>query len=107
MTKRLPASERDRGESAGQSWPAWHAALVRYRDPSAWQACWQLANTVVPYVALWRLMIVSLRRGYPPLFFVTLATLAAAFLVRIFILFHDCVHGSLFPGRGANAAVGA
>jgi omega-6 fatty acid desaturase (delta-12 desaturase) len=36
-----------------------------------------------------------------------LTVLAAGFLVRVFIMFHDCTHGSLLPSRRANAWVGA
>jgi omega-6 fatty acid desaturase (delta-12 desaturase) len=35
-----------------------------------------------------------------------LAVPAAGFLVRVFVVFHDCAHGSLFPSRRANVALG-
>lgn len=87
-------------------WPAWHAALSNYRDPSTGKACWQLLNTVLPYCACWCLMILTIQRGYSYLVTLALAVVAAGFLVRIFILFHDCVHGSLFPQKGANTFLG-
>lgn len=90
----------------GHQWPAWHAALRNYQSPNPWRAAWQLSNTLVPYFALWLLMILSIHRGYPRAVMLALIVLAAAFLVRIFILFHDCVHGSLFPGRSANTFFG-
>jgi omega-6 fatty acid desaturase (delta-12 desaturase) len=51
-------------------------------------------------------MILSVRSGYPYALTLALAVAAAAFLVRLFILFHDCVHGSLFSGKGMNTFFG-
>ena len=90
----------------GYDWPAWHAALLEYRTPSVRTASWQLANTLLPYGCLWVLMIESIRRGYPYGWTLALAVAAAAFLVRIFILFHDCVHGSLFRRPGLDTFFG-
>jgi acyl-lipid omega-6 desaturase (Delta-12 desaturase) len=87
-------------------WPAWHATLRNYRKPSTWKACWQLANTFIPYGCLWAAMIWSIRNGHPYGLTLALAAVAALFLVRLFILFHDCVHGSLFPRIGANTFFG-
>ena len=92
--------------SSGPTWPVLHAALSDYRTPSTWLASWQVMNTVIPYSCLWVLMVRSIRRDYPCTLTLALAVIAAAFLVRIFILFHDCVHGSLFPKRGANTFFG-
>lgn len=88
------------------SWPAWHAALTAYKISDNRKAFWQLANTLIPYGCLWYLMIRSMQSGYPYALTLLLALPAAAFLVRIFILFHDCVHGSFFPSRRANTFFG-
>ncbi len=93
-------------QSPAYEWPAWHAALSNYRDSSTSKACWQLVNTLLPYLGCWFLMIRSIRLGYPYALTLTLSVVAAAFLVRLFILFHDCVHGSLFKGKGANSFFG-
>lgn len=63
-------------------------------------------NTFVPYIALWVLMIrtVQLRVSY--WITLALAVVAAGFLVRIFIIFHDCGHGSFFASRRANKILG-
>lgn len=90
----------------GAEWPAWHVVLAHYRDASPLKAGWQLANTLVPYGCLWVLMVGSMQRGYPYALTLALAAVAAAFLVRLFVLFHDCVHGSLFPRKGANTFFG-
>lgn len=108
MTATDTASSRKPRQARGprREWPAWHAMLSSYRRPSAGKATWQLVDTVVPYVGMWVLMILSVRRGYPYMLTLSLAVVAAAFLVRIFTLFHDCVHGSFFPRRGANTFFG-
>jgi omega-6 fatty acid desaturase (delta-12 desaturase) len=56
-------------------------------------------------VALWILMYAALQVSY--LLVIALAIPAAGFLLRSYILFHDCTHGSLLPGRRANELVGS
>jgi omega-6 fatty acid desaturase (delta-12 desaturase) len=83
---------------------AWRHIVDRYRQASTRRALWQLANTFLPYALLWYLMYLCLSVSWwliPPL-----AALAGAFLVRIFIIFHDCGHGSYFKSGRANAVVG-
>lgn len=89
-----------------QEWPAWHADLAEYRNSSSLTAFRQVINTLLPYCLCWFLMILSIKLGYPFILTLALAVIAAAFLVRIFILFHDCVHGSLFPSAGLNTFFG-
>ena len=93
-------------QSAARALPAWLPQLAAYREASAGRAVWQLANTLVPYGCLWFLMIRSMQLGYSYAVTFALAVLAAAFLVRVFILFHDCVHGSLFRQKGLNTFFG-
>ena len=90
----VPASTQD----------SWREIVARYQKPGAWHAVWQLANTCIPYAALWCLIAILL----PISFWLTipLAVLAGGFLVRMFIIFHDCGHGSFFPSRKANEWVG-
>lgn len=65
---------------------------------------WQLLNTLVPFFLLWYLAYQSLSVSY----FLTLgiSVVAAGFLVRTFIIFHDCCHHSFFKNRTANKIVG-
>jgi acyl-lipid omega-6 desaturase (Delta-12 desaturase) len=83
---------------------AWRDAVARYQRASTKRAIWQLTNTFGPYVLLWYAMYrvheISLWLTVP------LAIVSAAFLVRIFIIFHDCTHGSYFRSRRANDVVG-
>jgi acyl-lipid omega-6 desaturase (Delta-12 desaturase) len=85
--------------------PAWKKIVVRYQQPSVGRAVWQLVNTLVPYAALWYLMYLSLAVSW--WLTLPLAVLAGAFLVRAFIIFHDCGHGSFFKSAVANHILGA
>jgi omega-6 fatty acid desaturase (delta-12 desaturase) len=78
----------------------WKRIVDQYQKPSAASASWQIVNTLVPYALLWYLMYLSLATSW----WITglLAVLAGAFLVRAFIIFHDCGHGSFFKSRTAN-----
>lgn len=80
------------------------AVLAKYQQPSPARAMWQIANTLVPYGIVWYAMYllteVSLWLTMP------LAVIAGALLVRVFIIFHDCGHGSFFRSRWANELTG-
>lgn len=78
--------------------PFAHASLFR-----AWM---QILNTVLPYIALQALIVVSLVLSLP--FYVTLplSLLAGIFLVRVFIIFHDCTHLSFFSSKRGNYILG-
>jgi omega-6 fatty acid desaturase (delta-12 desaturase) len=92
-------SPQDGSETAAR--PSWRRTLARYARPTRTRSAWQLANSLIPYFALWAAMIWAMSAG---LFWVTLALAvpAAGFLVRSFIIFHDCAHGSFFRSRRAN-----
>ena len=89
-------------QQAGPS--AWKDIVAKYQTPAHWRAVWQVVNTLVPYAALWCLMYWSLSVSY--WLAVPLAVLAAGFLVRVFIIFHDCGHGSFLKSRRANDILG-
>ncbi len=78
--------------------------LARYQRPDVRSSVGQLVTSFMPYILLWVAMVLSLRVSY--LLTLLLAVPAAGFLVRIFIIFHDCCHGSFFKSRKANDAVG-
>jgi omega-6 fatty acid desaturase (delta-12 desaturase) len=83
---------------------AWRRVVEKYRQPSTGRALLQIVNTFIPYVLLWGLMYLSLTVSW--WLIAPLAVLAGMFLVRIFIIFHDCGHGSYFPSQRANEFVG-
>ncbi len=84
--------------------PAWKQVVAKYQQPSIWRSGWQVVNSLAPYALLWYLMYlvqaISVWMALP------LAVLAGAFLVRVFIIFHDCGHGSFSKSRKANDIVG-
>jgi omega-6 fatty acid desaturase (delta-12 desaturase) len=85
--------------------PFWRDSIAPYERPTWGRGLLDLASSVVPYVVLSVLMYISL--GEVPYW----ATLALAiptggFLMRTFIVFHDCTHGSFLPSRRANLWVG-
>jgi omega-6 fatty acid desaturase (delta-12 desaturase) len=83
---------------------AWKEIVAKYQEPDLPRSIWQLVNTLVPDVGLWYLMYLSLSVSY--WLVIPLAVLAAGFLVRIFIIHHDCGHGSYFKSRKANDILG-
>ena len=91
-------------DSHGSQPAAWKEIVVRYQKPSVGRAAWQITNTLVPYCALWVLMYFTT----PISWWLTLplAVLAGGFLVRMFIIHHDCGHSSYFKSRRANDIVG-
>lgn len=74
--------------------------LAKYLKPSRARSIWQLANTIIPYIALWAAAFWAMQYS----FFLALPIilLASGFLIRIFIIFHDCVHRSFFKSSRAN-----
>lgn len=90
-------------ERQAQAMP-WKEVVAKYQEPAVGRSVWQIVNTLVPYVGLWVLMYFSLSVSY--WLVVPLAILTSGFLVRIFIIFHDCGHGSYFKSRKVNDAVG-
>ena len=89
-----------------RKWPDWYPSLKKFRNPDNGKAIKQLLNTLVPYCCLWYLMILLIQSGYSYTLTLILVLPAAAFLVRLFILFHDCVHGSFFKSKKANTFFG-
>src|SRR2546423_4532997 len=83
---------------------AWKRIVAEYQKPSTWRGLWQIVNTLGPYAVLWYLMYVSLAVSW--WIAVPLAILAGALLLRIFIIHHDCGHGSFFKSRKANTILG-
>jgi omega-6 fatty acid desaturase (delta-12 desaturase) len=82
----------------------WRQELAPYTQPDRGRSLLDLATSVVPYVGLSVLMYFSLQVSY--LLTLALAVPTAGFLLRTYIVFHDCTHGSLFASKRANAWVG-
>ena len=82
----------------------WRPVVAKYARPDLWRSIWQIVNTLVPYFALLYLSIRSLEISFWLTLPLTLLT--AGFMVRTFIIFHDCGHGSFFKSREANKWLG-
>ncbi|MGB2868790.1 MAG: fatty acid desaturase [Bacteroidota bacterium] len=81
-------------------------AVSPYTHADRRKATLQVIDTFVPYLALWAVMAWMLHQGYPYWIILALSVPTAGLQVRIFILFHDCCHGSFFASRRANRILG-
>ena len=75
-----------------------------YAVPDVWRSLWQVVNTLIPYVVLFYAMLRSVE--YSLWLTMALSIPTAGFMVRTFIIFHDCGHGSFFKSRKANTILG-
>jgi omega-6 fatty acid desaturase (delta-12 desaturase) len=83
---------------------AWIHIVKKYNEPDKLKSIWQIISSFGPFLLLWYLMYLSLDTSY----WITLglAFPTAGFLVRMFIIFHDCGHGSFFKSKKVNKIVG-
>jgi acyl-lipid omega-6 desaturase (Delta-12 desaturase) len=79
----------------------WTRLLTRYREPNHGRSIIEISITLVPFATLWASAWAAVHFGFWELSFL-LAIPAAAFLVRLFMIQHDCGHGSFFRYRLAN-----
>jgi omega-6 fatty acid desaturase (delta-12 desaturase) len=82
----------------------WRKILAPYSAPDLRRSALDVATSVVPYLALFALMVALLDVSY--LLVLAVAVPASGFLVRIYILFHDCTHGSFLATKRANQRLG-
>jgi omega-6 fatty acid desaturase (delta-12 desaturase) len=83
---------------------SWQKIVAAYAHPDLSRSLWQTINTLIPYFVLFYISIrsvqISLWLTLP------LSILTAGFMVRAFIIFHDCGHGSFFKSQRANDLLG-
>ncbi|MBX3012482.1 MAG: fatty acid desaturase [Caldilineaceae bacterium] len=96
MNKQLQAS-------AG-GYTGWQKLVAQYQQPNLRKSLWQVANSFGGFFLCLGLMYLSLSIHYG--LTLLLALPAAGFLVRMFIIQHDCGHGSFFKQRRANELTG-
>ena len=84
--------------------PFWREALAPYAKPKVGRSLLDLATSVVPYLALSYLMYLTLSVSY--LLVLAIAVPAAGFLLRTYIVFHDCTHGSFLPSKRGERVAG-
>lgn len=80
------------------------AGTVRFQTPVLWRSLWQAGSSLVLFIAVCALMYLSVAVSY--WLTLCLVILAAGLVVRIFVIQHDCGHGSFFRSRRANDAFG-
>ncbi|MHA7775399.1 fatty acid desaturase [Roseibium sp. M-1] len=99
----LPGANNPPSETSsrtGRSDRSLLAALAPFRVQNSVRSSIEIAVTVIPFIALWGLTAILVVHGYWVGLMLTVP--AAAFLVRLFILQHDCGHGNLFAHRSHN-----
>ena len=84
--------------------PFWRDAIARYENPDVPRSAIDVATSLVPYLALMVAMYYLLDVSY--LLVLVVAVPAAGFLLRTYIVFHDCTHGSFLPSKRANTWLG-
>ncbi len=82
----------------------WRAAIDPYAQPRLGRTLLDLATSVLPYLGM--LVATALALRVSAFLALALAPLTAGFLLRTFIVFHDCAHGSMFRSRRMNRSVG-
>ncbi len=92
-------------EPTSAAYEGWRSIVKKYQTPDIRKSTWQLINSFGGLFLFWILMYLSLEISY--LLTLVLAIPAAGFAVRIFIIQHDCGHGSFFKSRRANDIAGA
>jgi omega-6 fatty acid desaturase (delta-12 desaturase) len=83
---------------------SWNRVLERYREPEISRSIFELLVTAVPFAVLWTLMWAALNVGY--WLCLLLAFPTACFLMRLFMIQHDCGHRACFRRRATNDWVG-
>ncbi len=82
----------------------WGKIIRAYQKPSSWKAVIQILNTFLPFLGIWVLMYYSVSYSYLLTFL--LGIVNSFFMVRVFIIQHDCGHQSFFKSRKWNNFVG-
>ena len=86
--------------------PAWVAGLKRFEKTSPGRVAVQLIDTIIPYLALLALMYLTMTWKLPYGVTLLIALPAGALLVRAFIFFHDCCHGSYVASKIGQQVLG-
>jgi omega-6 fatty acid desaturase (delta-12 desaturase) len=84
--------------------PALRSALAVHAAPRLGRSAFDLATSVVAYLVIAAAMFAATDVSY--LLVLALSIPAAGFLIRTFIVFHDCAHGSFLRSKRANATLG-
>ena len=86
--------------ASGTGERAWPKIIANYRKPHRGRSAFELAVTVIPFAGLWALSWVAVHYGFWWGLLLTIP--AAGFLLRLFMIQHDCGHGSFFAHRRSD-----
>jgi len=78
--------------------------IIPYEKSNLKASIWQMINTFIPFILFWYLAYKSISISVVLTIFIDIV--AALFLIRIFIIFHDCCHQSFFKNKTANKVLG-
>jgi len=104
MTEAAAASSAAPSRHRASERPFWRDAVAPYERPRVARSVLEICTSVVPYLALAVGMFLLFDVSY--LLVLALAVPAAGFLLRTYIIFHDCSHGSFMPTKRANTWLG-
>ena len=93
-----------KGDTERPNRPFWKEGLDPYARPDVRRSVVDLLTSVVPYLLLFAAMYFAL--DVSVLLTLALGIPAAGFLLRTYIIFHDCAHGSFLPSKRANVWLG-
>ena len=82
----------------------WRQIIQKYQVPNNRKAFLQILNSFLPYIGLWVLMYFSL--NWSIWLTILIGMVNVFFLVRIFIIQHDCGHQSFFKSKRMNNLIG-
>jgi omega-6 fatty acid desaturase (delta-12 desaturase) len=85
--------------------PAWKTLASKYQKSETGKSIWQFCNTFIPFIISWYLMYRSIEISYWLTLLLVFPT--TGFIMRLFIIQHDCGHGSFFKSKKANDRLGA
>ena len=92
------------GSERPQESAFWRDSLRAYASPRPWRGSWDIASSLIAYLVTSVVMYLAL--DVSVWITVALVPFSAAFLLRTYIIFHDCSHGSFLTSRRANAWLG-
>ncbi len=85
--------------------PRWMDVVQRYQRPVLWRSAAQVATSVLLFFLVWWLAVRA--AAWSTALALAVDVVATLFLVRVFIVQHDCGHGSFLPGRLGNVVLGS
>jgi acyl-lipid omega-6 desaturase (Delta-12 desaturase) len=95
-----------RGRRIAVNKPDWLVAMKRFEKIDTRKSLRELLNSFIPYAAIFAAMCLAYRFGFPYWTILLMSVPAAGFLVRIFIILHDCGHYSFSNEPRLNSIFG-